>query len=291
MTPKTSVLYDVPGPRAALRHRLIGVAVLVAVVCVGYLVYAALNSKHQLTESKWAPFTQSTTWTTYILPGIQGTLTAAALSISLAVLLGAVLGIGRLSDHRAIRLVAGAFTEVFRATPVLILLYFIYELYGRYQIVPPDYLALAAVVTGLTLYNGAVIAEIIRAGIRSLPKGQTEAAQALGLRKSQVMRLVLLPQAVTAMLPAILSQMVVALKDSALGYAIGLVEVVRAGLTFGAFYHNYFPALIVIAAIMIALNSMLTASATHIEKRLRTRGRSPKLSVLAWQSGLDQGRI
>src|SRR5690606_4418156 len=134
-----------------------------------------------------------------------------------------------------------------------------------------DDLALAAVVTALTIYNGSVIAEIVRAGIRSLPRGQTEAALAVGMRKNQLMRLILLPQAITAMLPALISQMVVALKDTALGYQITYVEIVRSGQQLGASENNTVPALLVVALIMIALNSALTIAATAVEKRLRAR--------------------
>jgi glutamate transport system permease protein len=291
MKAKASVLYDVPGPKARIRNLILTVTVLALVCWIAYFVYSSLDSKGQLTAEKWDPFTLSTTWTTYILPGVEGTLTAAALSISFALILGAVLGIGRLSDHRIVRVVAGSITELFRATPVLILLIFIYAVFANYKVVPSEYLALSAVVTGLTLYNGAVIAEIVRAGIRSLPKGQTEAAQAIGLRKSQVMRVILLPQAVTAMLPAILSQMVVALKDSALGYVIGLVEVVRSAQQLGSYYGNYLPSLLVVAAIMIVLNTMLTTAATLLEKRLRTRKKGPKVRPLAWQATGDDIRI
>ncbi|MCE5289939.1 MAG: amino acid ABC transporter permease [Nocardiaceae bacterium] len=283
MTEKPNVLYDAPGPRARARNLVLSVVTAAGIAWVAYFVYTSLDAKGQLTAAKWSPFLESTTWTTYILPGIQGTLTAAALSISMALVLGAVLGISRLSDHRSIRWIAGGITELFRAVPVLILLIFIYQLYAQYGLVQSKYYALAAVVTGLTLYNGAVIAEIVRAGINSLPRGQTEAAKALGMRKNEVMRLILLPQAVTAMLPAILSQMVVALKDSALGYLIGLVELVRAGTQIGSFYRNYLPSLIVVAIIMILLNSTLTVIATRLEKRLRSRGRLPKAPIRAWQ--------
>lgn len=271
-----TVLYDAPGPRAHNLYRLASGAVAILLVAVGYLVYRALDEKGQLTSEKWSPFTESTSWTTYLIPGIRGTLTAAAISIVLALILGAVLGIGRLSDHRSVRAVSGFVVELFRAIPVLILMIFAYQVFADYQVFKSKYLALAAVVTGLTLYNGSVIAEIVRAGIRSLPKGQTEAAQALGMRKSLIMRTILLPQAVTAMLPAIISQMVVALKDSALGYLIGYVEVVRSGQQLGAFYGNYLPALLVVAAIMIVLNSALSSLATYVEKRLRQgrRGRA-----------------
>ncbi|MEW1930877.1 amino acid ABC transporter permease [Rhodococcus sp. NPDC079359] len=273
MSDAVAVLYDVPGPKAVLRYRILTVVVAVVSLGIAFLIYRALDSKGQLTAEKWDPFLESTTWTTYLLPGIQGTLVAAALSIVFALILGAVLGIGRLSDHRVVRVISGAFVEVFRAVPVLILMIFLYAVYADYEVFKVKYLALAAVVTGLTLYNGSVIAEIVRAGVNSLPKGQREAASALGMRKSQVMLLVLLPQAVTAMLPAIISQMVVALKDSALGYVIGYVEVVRSGQQVGAFYSNYLPSLVIVAVIMIIINSALTKLATVVERRLRSRKR------------------
>ncbi|MGB3771789.1 MAG: amino acid ABC transporter permease [Rhodococcus sp. (in: high G+C Gram-positive bacteria)] len=266
---RATVLYDAPGPRAKVRNNILSAVVLAVLLLAAYYVYVALEDKGQLTSDKWSPFTESTTWTTYLIPGIQGTLIAAGLSIVLALILGAGLGIARLSDHRPVRVVAGFIVELFRAIPVLILMIFLYQFFAEYQVFKSRYLALAAVVTGLTLYNGSVIAEIVRSGINSLPKGQTEAAMAIGLRKGQIMRIVLLPQAITAMLPAIISQMVVALKDSALGYIIGYVEVVRSGQQIGAFYGNFLPALIVVAVIMIILNSLLTYVATLLEKRLR----------------------
>ncbi|QII01058.1 amino acid ABC transporter permease [Rhodococcoides fascians A21d2] len=288
MSDAVAVLYDVPGPKAVLRYRILTVVVAIVSLGVAFLIYRALDSKGQLTAEKWDPFLESTTWTTYLIPGIQGTLVAAALSIVFALVLGAALGIGRLSDHRVVRVINGAFVEVFRAVPVLILMIFLYAVYADYEVFKVKYLALAAVVTGLTLYNGSVIAEIVRAGVNSLPKGQREAASALGMRKSQVMLLVLLPQAVTAMLPAIISQMVVALKDSALGYVIGYVEVVRSGQQVGAFYSNYLPSLVIVAVIMIIINSALTKLATVVERRLRSRKR--KAGATAVVPALDGGQ-
>ncbi len=280
MSARATVLYDAPGPRARATYHAISALVVVLLVAAGYVVYRALDSKGQLTAAKWDPFTESTSWTTYLLPGIRGTLIAAALSIVLALVLGFALGIGRLSDHRWMRLVCGTIVELFRAVPVLILMIFLYQIFAEYRVFKSSYLALAAVVTGLTLYNGSVIAELVRAGIRSLPRGQSEAAGALGgMRKNQIMRLILLPQAVTVMLPAIISQMVVALKDSALGYLIGYVEVVRSGQQLGAAFGNYLPSLLVVAAIMIVLNSSLTVLATRVEKRLRA-GRRKKGAVI-----------
>ena len=286
-TGRATVLYDAPGPRARTIYHVASAAVAVLLVAVGYFVYRALDDNGQLTTAKWEPFLESSSWTTYLIPGIRGTLIAAAVSIVLALILGAALGIGRLSDHRPVRAVCGFIVELFRAIPVLILMIFAYQLFAEYQVFRSKYLALAAVVTGLTLYNGSVIAEIVRAGIRSLPRGQTEAAAALGMRKGQIMRLILLPQAVTAMLPAIVSQMVVALKDSALGYLIGYVEVVRAGQQLGAFFGNYLPSLLVVAAIMIVLNGALTVVATRLERRLRTGRKNRAAMPDAYENAPD----
>jgi glutamate transport system permease protein len=97
-----TVLYDAPGPRARRRNQVIAVAFAVVLLAIAIYVIVALAGNGQLTKEKWKPFLEPDTWTTYLLPGLWGTLSAAALSIVLALLLGAVLGIGRLSDHRAI---------------------------------------------------------------------------------------------------------------------------------------------------------------------------------------------
>lgn len=270
-----SVLFDAPGPRARLRNHTFSAVTVLVVVLVAWAVYARLDSRGQLTAAKWEPFLTADLWRTYVLPGIEGTLTAAAVSIVLALALGFVLGVGRLSTHAAIRWPAAVFVEFFRAVPVLIMMIFAYFLYAFYDVFPSKHLALAGVITGLTLYNGAVIAEIVRAGVHALPRGQTEAASALGLTWGQTMRSILLPQAVTSMLPVLISQLVVVLKDTALGYQITFVEMVRQGTVIGSAYGNYIPALIVIALLMIALNFTLSWVATRLERRLRRSGKGP----------------
>jgi glutamate transport system permease protein len=272
----SSVLFDAPGPRARVRNRIIsGVTVTLAVVIVGAII-ARLADKGQLTAAKWRPFLTGDLWKTYVLPGIAGTLTAAALSIVLAGILGFALGVGRLSPVRAIRVPCAVIVEFFRAVPVLIMMIFAYFLYALYDVFPSKQLALAGVVTGLTLYNGAVIAEIVRSGVGSLPRGQSEAAAALGLTWGQTMRSVLLPQAITSMLPVLVSQLVVVLKDTAIGYQITFLEMVRQGTVIGSTYGNYVPALIVIAVLMIALNFTLSAAAGRMERRLRRSKRAPE---------------
>ncbi|MGV9801703.1 ABC transporter permease subunit [Mycobacterium sp. NPDC003449] len=270
-----SVLFDAPGPRARVRNAVMtALTVVIAVALIGFVLFQ-LWTKGQLQAAKWQPFLTADLWRTYVLPGVQGTLTAAAVSIVLALALGLVLGVGRLAPVPPIRWLCATVVEFFRAVPVLIMMIFAYFLYAVYDVFPSKHLALAGVITGLTLYNGAVIAEIVRAGINSLPRGQREAALSLGMSWGQTMRLILLPQAITAMLPVLVSQLVVVLKDTAIGYQITFVEMVRQGTNIGSSYSNYLPALIVIAVLMISVNYALSAFATRIERRLRRSSRGP----------------
>lgn len=270
MSTRATVLYDAPGPRAVRSNRILTVIVSLALIALLVSVLWALGNKGQLDGDKWNIFTKGSSWTTYIIPGLWATVKAAVLSIILALIVGAVLGIGRLSTHRSIRWICSVIVEVFRSIPVLVLMLFAYTIFGEWGLFPSTQLGFAAVVFGLTMYNGSVIAETLRSGIESLPKGQSEAAYALGLSWGQTMRKILLPQAVAAMMPAIISQMVIALKDSALGYMIGFVEVVRSGRQLGEYYGSMLPSLLVVAAIMIIINFGLTRLAERIERQLRS---------------------
>ena len=271
----TSVLYDAPGPRAKRRNVILSVVFIAALALVLWWVYRTMDEKGQLDWALWKPFTESQAWTTYLLPGLVNTLKAAALAMIIALPLGAVLGIARLSDHRWVRVPAGIVVEFFRAIPVLMLMLFANEIYVRSTDIPSDDRPLYAVVTGLVLYNASVLAEIVRAGIVSLPKGQAEAGYAIGLRKSQTMKSILLPQAVTAMLPAIVSQLVVIVKDTALGgVMLGFTELLNSRSTLAANYANVIPSFIVVGIIYIILNFLLTSFAGWLEQRLRRSKKS-----------------
>ncbi|MFF8731218.1 amino acid ABC transporter permease [Streptomyces sp. NPDC015171] len=273
----TSVLYDAQGPRAKRRNILWTALFVVALAAVLWWLYSSLDEKHQLDWVLWKPYLSGTeAYSTYIWPGLENTLKAAALSMVIALPLGAVLGIARLSDHVWVRVPAAVVVEFFRAIPVLVLMIFGLALYAQYTDVPSDDRPLYAVVTGLVLYNASVLAEIVRAGILSLPKGQAEAAMAIGLRKNQVMRVILLPQAVTAMLPAIVSQLVVIVKDTALGGAVlTFPELLSAANTMSGYYGaNTIASFTVVAVIYLVINFSLTSFASWLEGRLRRRKKS-----------------
>ncbi|MFJ3624241.1 amino acid ABC transporter permease [Streptomyces iakyrus] len=272
----SSVLYDAQGPRAKRRNVVLTVVFLVAVAALLWWVFRTLKDKGQLEWALWEPFVHTEAWSTYIWPGLQNTLKAAALAVIIALPLGAVLGIARLSDHVWVRVPAAVVVEFFRSIPVLVLMIFGLALFAEYTNVSSDDRPLYAVVTGLVLYNASVLAEIVRAGILALPKGQSEAAMAIGLRKGQLMRLVLLPQAVTAMLPAIVSQLVVIVKDTALGGAVlTYSELLSSANTMSGYYGaNVIASFTVVAVIFIALNFALTSFASWLERRLRQAKKS-----------------
>ncbi|MEU0473426.1 amino acid ABC transporter permease [Streptomyces olivaceus] len=273
----SSVLYDAQGPRAKRRNIIFTVVFVVAMAALLWWVFGTLNDKGQLEWVLWKPFFSGTeAWSTYIWPGLENTLKAAALAVVIALPLGAVLGIARLSDHVWVRVPATVLVEFFRSIPVLVLMIFGLALFAEYTNVSSDDRPLYAVVTGLVLYNASVLAEIVRSGILSLPKGQGEGAMAIGLRKGQVMRLILLPQAVTAMLPAIVSQLVVILKDTALGGAVlTFPELLASANTMSGYYGaNVIASFTVVAVIYIALNFLLTSFASWLERRLRRAKKS-----------------
>ncbi|RSS49752.1 amino acid ABC transporter permease [Streptomyces sp. WAC07061] len=273
----TSVLYDTPGPKAKARNWIYTAGFLVLFALAAWWILSVMADKHQLDADKWSPFvTDDRIWTTYLLPGLVETLKAGAIAMVIALPLGALLGMGRLSDHSWVRVPVGVVVEFFRAIPVLMLMMFGYAFFVQFvPAVSSDFRPVYAVVTGLVLYNSSVIAEIVRAGVQSLPRGQTDAAKAIGMRKGQTMVYVLIPQAVTAMLPALVSQLVVILKDTALGGSLlGLTDLLAANRQVSANYSNTIATLVVVALIYIAVNFALTSFASWLEGRLRKSKKS-----------------
>ena len=274
MSGAPSVLFDAPGPKARLRHRILTVVAGVILLGLILLILRGLANpeNNQLTAEKWAPFLTSEAWLYYYLPGIGATLLAAAVSVVLALILGLLLGMGRLTELTPLRWFCSVFVEFFRAVPVLMMMLFAYFGLQQVGLFGPT-LIFISVVIGLTFYNASVIAELVRAGVGSLPSGQREAGLAIGMTPNQTLAIVLLPQAITAMLPSMISQLVVILKDSALGYWINYLELLNQGKSFGTYQANTIPALIVAAAIYIVLNYGLSRLASVVEYRLKTRSK------------------
>jgi glutamate transport system permease protein len=268
----STVLYDNPGPRARRVNRIVGlVAVLLLAVGLFWTI-RLLSQNGQLEGDLWEPFV-TPRYMELLWVALVETLKAAVFAIAGAVVFGVIFGVGKLSDHRWIRWPAWLVVEFFRAVPLLMLIIFIWTLYGL-QLDK----SFQSLVIGLILYNGSVLAEVFRAGINALPKGQAEAAYALGMRKYQVMTSVLLPQAVKIMLPSIISQCIVALKDTSLGYTILAPGLTTEMKSFWLTFQNQLPATLVLLMLYLVVNLCLEVLARWAEKKF-SGGR--KLNVTA----------
>jgi glutamate transport system permease protein len=260
----SSVLFDTPGPTARRRSRLYSVlgAILLLAVLGGVVwrMYVTGQFEYRL----WEPFVTPEFIRTLLVDGLLKTLQMAFSSVLLAVVFGLVFGVAKLSDRAWIRWPAFLVVEFFRAVPVLLLMLFVFLTYGAGDGGIGSYWS---VVIALTLYNGSVLAEVFRAGILAVPNGQSEAAYAIGMRKSQVMTSILLPQGVKIMLPAIISQCVVALKDTSLGYAILAPGLTAVGKQIFQQFSNQLQTAIVLAAIYILVNLALTWVATWVQRK------------------------
>ena len=264
----SSVLYDVPGPKAIARNRILAVITALLVLAGIAWVIWRFAVTGQFTAKKWELFTYSSIWALFGEATLN-TLAAFAAAAVGALVLGFLLALGRLSDHAWVRVPVGWIIEILRAIPVLIFMMLLY--YGL-PVVGIKMEPYWAVVIALIAYNGSVLAEVIRAGVESLPRGQSEAGCAIGLRKSGVMAFVLLPQAIRAMMPVIVAQLVVTLKDTALGFIITyhellyLVKLLGSNAVYGS---PLIPAAIVGGSIYVALCLALSYIARLLEKRLK----------------------
>lgn len=278
-----SVLFDAPGPKARRRNAIVGTVVSALILALLAAAVWRLIDKNQFDAFKWRPFASASFWRSYILKGLLGTLTAAGLAIVISCVVGAVLAVLRLIEPpagtspvaivlRGVKVVTGAWVELTRAVPVLLMMFFIFGFLTAQGLVSPASRPLVATVLALVFYNSSVICEVIRSGVAQLPSGQREAGLAIGLPAGQTLRTILFPQAITSMLPALIGQLVVVLKDTALGYNILYGELLYRSKPATAVYGNIFAMLVVVAAMFIVLNYGIGKLAELADRRMKSRG-------------------
>lgn len=267
-----AVLYDQPGPRAR-RNVLIGSIVAgVALAVVLALVLVRLGSQGQLSEERWGPLVNPANplfvalWTA-LLQALSLNVVAALLAMVLSLAIGTALAVSRVTAARWYRWMIVSVIELLRGLPVVVAIFFASRILPELGV---DLPRLWYLVIGLTAYNCVIIAEIVRAGIASLPRGQSEAASAIGLTRGQSLRLVQLPQAFRVMLPALISQLVVVFKDTSLGFVILYPEVITFAriATQNPDLRNPLQLYFTIAVIFIAINYALSRFAQWVERRL-----------------------
>lgn len=271
----SSVLYDAPGPKAR-RNNLIG-SIIGGAAILGLiaLVLSKLNENGQLAPELWAPLLDPNNevfpqvWA-LLREGFKNTLLAAAISIVLSLAIGIALGTARLSMHGVKRWPIVALIELVRGAPVVVAIYFAANVLPQFGIQLDN---LWYLVIGLTAYNSVIFAEILRAGVASLPKGQREAGLAIGLTPLRTLQIVQLPQAFRVMLPAIISQIIVCLKDTTLA-AVALAGFTEALNQSKAIYLNLdnpIQVYTVVGIIFITINFLLGKFAEWVERRMSTR--------------------
>lgn len=269
-------LYDIPGPRTKRRTLIGSLVALVLVVGLLALLALRLADQGQFSADRWGPLVNPAhplfelVWSR-LGQGLINTVIAAGLTLVLALAIGTLLAVTRISSAPWYRWAVIGLIEILRGLPVVVSIYFAARVLPELGL---DLPALWYLVIGLTAYNCVVIAEIIRAGVAALPKGQSEAAYSVGMTRRQVLRLILLPQAFRIMLPALISQLVVIVKDTSLAFIIvGYEEFVRtANQIIQAFVNQGTPNPIqvytVVAVVFIAINYGLGKFAELTERRL-----------------------
>ena len=259
------VLFDDPGPRGRRTIAVATVVISVLVLLVLFWGFRTLAGSGELALAKWKPFWQQ--WAVaFLLEGLWGTLQVTALAGVVSFPVGALLGIGRAGRHRVVRWVCTAYIEIFRSVPTLLLVYvFLFALPG----LGVNLSIFLKLTVPIILVNAAVIAEIVRAGIGSLDRGQTEAALAVGMTSGLAMRTVILPQAIRLVVPSLVTQLVALLKDSTLGYVVSFPELMKQANTLANNTKLLLQAFVVVSAIYVLINFALTRLATWLESRIR----------------------
>lgn len=269
----SSVLYDAPGPKARRRSRIISyvVAALLALAAV-WLVYTLgqprTTANGATLTGLWSPerweFARDVVfWRRIIFDGlIMGTLRVAGLAAILAIAIGVLFSFLRTARQPWIRIPATIILEFFRGMPVLLMMLFVL-------------LALAtdgfwAAVAALAVYNGAIIGEALRAGIVALPRGQREAGLSLGMTPLATRMLIEFPQAFRQMMPIIVAQLVVLLKDTSLAYVVAFPEILRISQQLRDYYGSTkvsFSLFVIVLAIYLAVNLALSNLARWLARR------------------------
>ena len=261
----TATLFEEPGPRAQRRNRALEIVSWVVAAGAAYFVIRTLNRSGAFDAAAWHPFAQWGVWQQLGL-GLLNNLRAAVVGMLLSMLFGCFLGWGLLSTKKIVRDPCRVFADLFNGVPILLLLFFISLVLPSWGMPLSDFWFL---VIALSLYSTAVVGDLVRAGVRALPRGESEAAAALGFSEVQSMWLILLPQALRLMSPALVSQMVIVFKGTTLAFVLGgYFDLLRAATVLGAYYSRSLLQAQGIAAIAFMLiNIGLSQIASAIERK------------------------
>jgi glutamate transport system permease protein len=254
------ILFGDPSPQAkALTRAVSVVATAVLLVLAAGIVYR-FHVAGQFDARLWKFFAWPTTWA-FLAKGLLGTLASAAMAAVIALSLGLVLLMGRLARLRLVRLPSIAVIEFLRGTPTLLLIYVFFLVLPQAGIKLSTYWMLTLPV-GLS--TAAVVAVVYRAGVLAVPRGQTDAARSLGMTETQVYFLIVFPQALSYIIPALVAQLVIVVKDTTFGYVVTYGELMQNAKVLIANYHSLVPVYLVVALLYCLVNYTISRASKRL---------------------------
>lgn len=269
-------MFDTAGPRAQRWIRIITVLSVLAILGLFALAYYRFYASGALAPSKWLTFTEPGT-IRFLATALKNTMLAAAAAGAMALPLGLLLALGRLSKLLPLRWLCTGFIELFRAIPVLLVIYVFMFALPAYGIETGTF---AKLVIPITLCAAATMAEVFRAGVLALPRGQTEAGLSVGLTSGQTFRIIVLPQALRIVVPALVAQAVIVVKDTAFGYVVSYAELLQSGRVLIANTHDLVQTYLVVTVIYILVNVLISWGARALDRRMgRTGARRVSLAA------------
>ena len=256
-------LYEPPGPRARRRIAaatavsLLALAALLAVIVRQFYVTGQLSARY------WSLFTRYTTWR-FLWRGLAGTLRVAFASSLVAFVLGMLLMLGRIGRPRVLRWIATALIELSRGIPTLLFIYFFFLAAPQFGLKLPGFWKIALPVA---LSACGVVAEVLRSGVNAVPKGQTEAALSLGMRGGALFFRIVFPQALRTVVPALISEIVIVLKDTTFAYVVSYADLMQNARVLISNYDALLSVYLVTAVIYILINYLVNKLAAAIAGR------------------------
>lgn len=258
--PLEDILFAAPSPRARTAMRAASAVAVAALLLLAAAVVFRFHDAGQLDARFWEFFAWPTTWA-FLGRGLLGTLASAAMAAAIALSFGLVLLVGRLARPRIVRWPSIALIEFLRGTPTLLLIYVCFLVLPSAGIKLSTYWMLTL---PIGLATAAVVAEVYRAGVLAVPRGQADAARSLGMTETQVFFLVVFPQALRYIVPALVAQLVIVVKDTTFGYVVTYGELMQNAKVLIANYHTLVPVYLVVAALYCLVNYAISRASKRL---------------------------
>jgi glutamate transport system permease protein len=258
------ILFGDLGHKAQALARAASVIVAAALLALAVGVVFRFHTAGQLEARLWEFFAWQTTWA-FLAKGLLGTLASAVVAAAIALVLGLVLLLGRLSKLRLLRWPAIAVIEFLRGVPTLLLIYVCFLVLPSVGIKLSAYWMLTLPV-GMS--TAAVVAEVYRAGVLAVPRGQTDAARALGLSEARVFAHVVFPQALRYIVPALVAQLVIVVKETTFGYVVTYGELMQSAKVLIANYRSLVPVYLVVAVLYCLVNYAISRASQRLGRRV-----------------------